>query len=106
MLEVIRESLFTSARPRKGSHRCDTGSLNQLTVSDLGKKQLNFIHLLLRLQAGVDIVFALCHKNQHRLSCLAVGKCHRIIHALKIVVNVIYLLVFDDTSVIVNTTDQ
>ena len=29
---------------------------------------MNVIHLLLRSQAGVDIVFALCRKNQHRSS--------------------------------------
>ena len=37
-------------------------------TSYLAKKKLNIIHLLLRSQAGVDIVFALCHKNQHRSS--------------------------------------
>ena len=32
------------------------------------QKQLKVIHLLLSSRAGVDIVFALCRKNQHRSS--------------------------------------
>ena len=32
----------------------------------MSKKELNIIHLLLRSQAGGDIVFVLCCKNQHR----------------------------------------
>ena len=32
------------------------------------KKPVIVIHLLLRSQAEVDIVFVLCHKNQHRSS--------------------------------------
>ena len=39
-------------------------------TSYLAKKQLNVFHLLLSSRAGVDIVFALCRKNQHRSSLL------------------------------------